>query len=167
MKLQQALLSWDGKSVSDIAAIYEGYSTNKNFTSYLIQLLTDGSSQKGASWLLKRFFESGGSLSDGQISQVYSQLHCLEHWETKLHILQVISYMPVPELQKEQVEVFIRECLISDHKFVKAWAYSGFYELARQYPELQQEVMEFMQLALKDEPASVKARVRKLLVKGF
>lgn len=63
--------------------------------------------------------------------------------------------------------MFLRNCLISDNKFVRAWAYNGFYELALQYPAYKTEVKKFLDMAMKDEAASVKARVRNILKRGF
>ena len=94
-------------------------------------------------------------------------LQSLEHWESRLHVLQSIPYMPIPGTHKKKVETFLRECLVDDVKFVKAWAYSGFYELAVQYPEYQDEAEQFFEMAMRDQPASVRSRIRNIMKKGF
>ena len=48
-------------------------------------------------------------------------------------------------------------------KFVRAWAYNGFYLLAVQHGEYEAEARQLLTMALRDEPASVKARVRNVL----
>ena len=78
-----------------------------------------------------------------------------------------MSYLPVAEGQRVQVEAFLRQALVSEQKFVRAWAYDGFYQLAKQYPEYQQEAMSFFAMAMDDEVASVKARVRNIIKQGF
>ncbi len=61
----------------------------------------------------------------------------------------------------------MRKCLEDDNKFVRAWAYNGFYELAKQYPEYRTEAGQLFEMALRDEAASVKARVRNVMKQGF
>lgn len=116
---------------------------------------------------MKKHLESNHSLSRAEIAIIYRLAPNLHALEAKLHILQSMAYMPVGEQEKQGVEVFLRNCLISDNKFVRAWAYNGFYELALQYPEYKAEVKNFLSMAMKDEAASVKARVRNILKRGF
>jgi hypothetical protein len=61
--------------------------------------------------------------------------------------------------------LFLRTCLADENKFVRAWAYNGFYLLSQQYPEYQQETEQFFAMAMRDEAASVKARIRNILKK--
>jgi len=62
------------------------------------------------------------------------------------------------------VEIFLRVCLLDNNKFVRAWAYKGFYELAVQYPK---ETRQFFEMAMRDEAPSVKSRIRNIMKKGF
>lgn len=167
MSLEQEILNWDGKSSADISDIYSRYSCESNFTITLVDLCKRIDLQKGATWLLKKHLESNHSLSRAQIAIIYTLAPNLHGWEAKLHILQSMAYMPVGEQEKQGVEVFLRNCLMSDNKFVRAWAYNGFYKLALQYPEYKAEVKKFLDMAMKDEAASVKARVRNILKRGF
>ncbi len=167
MTFKQDLVNWNGKSADDIAGIYARHCSEELFLPNLLELIEDKPLQKAATWLLKRHFEKGEHLNEAQIAKLYCQLQDLEHWEAKLHILQSIPYMPIPYSMKIQVEVFTRRCLMSSRKLVKAWAYNGFHELANQYSEYQDEATQLFQIALQNEPASVKARVRKILAKGF
>ena len=73
----------------------------------------------------------------------------------------------IPRTHKKNVETFLRECLVNDTKFVRAWAYSGLYELAFQYPEYKEEAKQLFEMAMRDEPASVKSRIRKVMKEGF
>ena len=167
MSLEQDVAHWDGKSSSDIGEIYSRHSKGNAFVPELIQLALQTNSQKGATWLLKRFLESNQKLAASEIEILYNLLPKLEHWETKLHMLQCIPYMPIGELEKRNVEAFLRKCLVENYKFVRAWAYNGFYEMSRQYPEYREEAEEFFQMAMNDEAPSVKARIRKIIKTGF
>ncbi|ABD81565.1 hypothetical protein [Saccharophagus degradans] len=167
MSLEQEILNWDGKSSADISEIYSHYSCDSDFTITLVDFCKPKDLQKGATWLLKKHLERNHRLSTAQIATIYQLVSNLNGWEAKLHILQSMAYMPVGEKEKQGVEVFLRNCLISDNKFVRAWAYNGFYELALQYPAYKTEVKKFLDMAMKDEAASVKARVRNILKRGF
>ena len=167
MSLSREILAWDGKSTDDIRAVYDRYCTMDAFVPTLVQLLVDPSHQKGASWLLKRYLDQGGTLAEGLGMQFYATLSNLEHWESKLHVLQCLPTVPIPAVCKPGVEAFLRDCLLDDVKFVRAWAYYGFYELACQYGTLQNEAIQILELGLRDEPASVQARIRKALNAGF
>ena len=167
MSIRQEIASWDGKSADDIRGIYDRNRHGSSFVSEILRLAKQQSLQKGAIWLLKRHLENTGYLEPRAIKDVYQLLQKLEHWETKLLVLQCMSYMPIPRTQKKKVETFLRECLVDDMKFVRAWAYSGLYELAFQYPEYQEETKQLFEMAMRDEPASVKARIRKVMKEGF
>ncbi len=167
MRLKQEIEAWDGKSADDIQDIYNRYSQGSTFVSEIIRLAKEQPLQRGATWLLKRHLENTECLELRAIKNVYQLLPTLEHWETKLHVLQCIQYMPIPRTHKTKVETFLRECLVDNTKFVRAWAYNGFYKLAVQYPEYQEETKHLFVMAMKNEAASIKARIRKVMERGF
>ncbi|MEM7131988.1 MAG: hypothetical protein AAF702_37100 [Chloroflexota bacterium] len=167
MSIHQGISEWDGKSTDKLHSVYEIYGQEPGFSAELIVLLTQESHQKGATWLLKKHFESGSEIEAAQVERVYESLPTFKHWETKLHILQCISYMPISHDGKNHVEAFLQECLTEKNKFVRAWAYNGFYELAVQHAEYQDEVGELLDKAMIDEAASVRARIRQIMKKGF
>ena len=167
MSLLQDLSAWDKKSTHDIQAIYVNYSSSNSFVADIISLIVKGRQLTGATWLLKYYFEQGGRLSTREIHAIYSVLLNLDSWESRLHILQSIMYMPIQSNDFQGVENFVRKGLTDSNKFVRAWSYHGFYELARTFPDLQEEAQEIFDMALRDEAASVKARVRNILKAGF
>ena len=65
------------------------------------------------------------------------------------------------------MEIYERHGLTDQNKFVRAWSYNGLYELATSFPSLRKEAERFFDMALADEAASVKARVRNIMKKGF
>ena len=167
MGLEKDILLWDGKSAEDIGAIFNAHKNKPGFTKAIVDALESLTLQKGASWLLKAWFEAGGKLEKEHILSVYTQLNNLDSWEAKVHILQCMPYMPVAKKVLKNVDAFLRFTLTDTNKFVRAWSYNGFYELACQYPEYRAEANQFFDMAMKDEAASVKARIRNILKKGY
>ena len=167
MNLKQAIEAWDGKSADDIRNIYDCYGHTSSFVSEIIRLTKQEPLQKGTTWLLKRYLEKTGCLETSEVEDVCQLFSKLEHWEARLNILQCIPYMPIPKTQKMKVKTFLKECLVDDAKFVRAWAYNGYYELAVQYSEYQKETQKLLEIGMREEAASVKARIRNIRRKGF
>ena len=167
MSLQDEIIVWDGKSASDIDKLFRSYSDDSNFIQSVISLLKEISGQKGASWLLKAWFENGYSVEPEQSSEIIDSLPMMETWETKLHVLQCLPYVSILIKKKFVVEDFVRASLKEKNKFVRAWAYNGFYELAKQHPEYRAEATALFNAAIEHEAASVKARIRHIVKSGF
>lgn len=167
MSIEHELKSWDGKSASDIGVIYNRYSEEDNFVPSLIKLSGYKEFGKGATWLLKRHLENKHKLNIDEVAAIYKIAPSLDDWEAKLHLLQSICYMPIGEDEKNAVELFLRNCLIDTNKFIRAWAYNGFYEISLQYPEYKKEAKSFFEMAMRDEAPSVKARIRNIMKNGF
>ena len=165
MNIEQEIGGWDGKSTSNIKAIYRLYGNDDLFSSTVIQLTKQPALQKATTWLLKHHFENDHKLGLRDTRKLLNLLPKLEHWEARLHILQCMPYLPVAKPEKKQVALFLRCCLTDHNKFARAWAYSGFYELSIQYPEFRKEAMQFFDMAEKDEAPSVKARIRNVMKK--
>ncbi len=167
MSLDSDLAAWDGRSASDIQAVFDRHHESADFVALLLEKCRDPSSQKGATWLLKRWLEVGGVLKDREIDHLYGALKSLHDWEAELHVLQMLPFLSIERRHKQSVEAFLRKTLVSEHKFVRAWAYNGFYELAIRFPEYLEETRQIFDLAMRDEAPSVKARIRNLKKKGF
>ncbi len=167
MSIEHEILNWDGKSSSDIGEVYNRYCNDDILPKTLVELSYKTEFQKGATWMLKHYLENGNEMKSNEISALVRLAPFLEHWESKLHFLQCLPYLVIGKSQQRTTELFLRKCITDDKKFVRAWAYNGFYELARQYPEYKPEVLKFFDMAMRDEVASVKARIRQILKKGF
>lgn len=163
MSLKEEIATWNGKSADDIQTIYKRYCHVSHFPGNIIDLIKDPSCQKGATWLIKHHLDSSHCLEQEQSQALCNLLNQLEHWETRLHMLQCFEYIQIVETEKKTTEHFLRVCLSDDNKFVRAWAYNGFYLLSRQYPEYREEAFRFFDMAMKDEAASVKARIRNIM----
>ncbi|WP_298862440.1 hypothetical protein [uncultured Gimesia sp.] len=164
MSLQQEIAVWNGKSVEDLEEIYERHGSETGVGVELVLLLKEPALQRGVSWLLKRYLEEGkgGALSTDDLNRVFESLSDLEEWESKLHLLQSLPFLTIGKRNVKRVESFLRGCVESENKFVRAWAYNGFYELALQHPKYQTEVDQILGHAMQDEAASVKARIRNI-----
>ncbi|MBV1914758.1 MAG: hypothetical protein KUG72_05190 [Pseudomonadales bacterium] len=160
--LSDALSSWDGNSTDHINEIYSDHAEAEQFIEQILACFIVPSLQSGATWLLKKHLTEKPPLDEPRAITIYSGARRMESWQSRLHILQLIPLLPIPESEKHTVEQFLRDCLLDHNKFVRAWAYSGFYELATQYAEYKPEVLHFIQLAEDDEPASVQARIRQI-----
>lgn len=167
MSLEQEIVSWDGKSSSEIDAIYTRHCEEDSFASKMIELSQKLDLQKGTTWLLKRHLEDGQKLEAKKCAALFKLLPKLEHWESKLHILQCLPYMKIGRAEVKNVEAFLRKCLTDNNKFVRAWAYNGFYEVSLQYLEYKEETKQFFEMAMRDEAPSVKARIRNIMKKSF
>lgn len=167
MSIEQDLSNWDGKSATDIQGLYDARHREPDFADAIIELSFVLAFEKGATWLLKAWLEDGNTLEQSKISKIYESLSQLEHWEAKLHLLQIIPFMPVTEADKENVYNFLKTTLTSQNKFVRAWSYNGFYEISRQHSKYLNETKQYFEMAMRDEAPSVKARIRNIMKKGF
>lgn len=163
MQIEKDIEAWDGKSVADIESLYDAYSAEPKFIENIIALSFTPACEKGATWLLKAWLEAGNMLKQSQITKIYGELNQLGHWEAKLHILQSIPFMPIPDAESENVYNFLKLTLTDQNKFVRAWSYSGFFELSRQYSKYLNECEKYIKIAMRDEAPSVKARIRKIM----
>lgn len=161
--LKKQLQQWDGKSTEQLEAVYLSFSQEDGFLDFLIKLLNEDSVQVATTWLIKHYLQQGGKVSQQQSSRILDHCNADCHWQSQLHFLQLLSYLIIANRDRKKVEAFIRHSLTSDNKFVRAWAYNGFDVLATQFSQYRHEADEFMQMALQDEAASVKARIRNIL----
>ena len=164
MALRDGVASWDSKAVDHIRRVYDEHASSRGFVGRLISLTTDPALERGTTWLLKHHLERGHQLTSQQAGKLYAAAGSLARWESRLHVLQVMAMAPVPEACAEAVESFLQDCLDSENKFVRAWAYSGYADLARAHPEYLDEARALLADAMEhEEAASVRARVRKVL----
>jgi len=161
--LSEEIASWDGKSAALLQSAYERHSAEEGFVTTIVAHTSDVESQRAATWLLKRHLEAGNSLSVAGCRAVLGRLSVQEHWESKLHILQCLPHMDIPEDEIAGLEQFLDACLESRRKFVRAWAYNGFNELALRFPRYREKVDGMLARAGESESASVRARIRNIL----
>ena len=164
--LNSLLLTTEALTALQLEEVYLNYYQTDDFIITLIRSLSNPKQQKHASWLLKKHLESGFKPDAAQASEIYAQLSQLSDWAARLHLLQCIPLTSISEHDKQAIDIFLRTCLTDNNKFIRAWSYSGFYELAVQHPEYRDEVEKFFQMALRDEAPSIKARIRNIMKTG-
>lgn len=167
MSLRAEIARWDGRSSADIEQVYQVHSNEPDFVDQLLATLSMQELQNGASWLLKAGLENQGELDSAQCKNFFQCLPLLEHWSARLHALQCIPFLTIPDASEMLLEHFLRANLLEANKFVRAWTYNGFAELSRKNSKYREEVLRVFELAHRDEAASVKARIRRIENDGF
>ena len=163
MALSEEIASWDGKSATALQSTYERHCAEAGFVATILAHCADVELQRAATWLLKKHLETGHSLSPAGCRAVFGALSVQAHWESRLHVLQCLPYLDIPENESAGVERFLEACLEDDHKFVRAWAYNGFNELSLRFPRYRERVDSMLARAGVSEAASVRARIRNIL----
>lgn len=168
MSLEQAIAEWDKKSVVVIRDIYAKYHTEDDFLKQLVELMAQSDYQNGATWLVKHHLEtSDQTLTAKQSTVICMHINELVHWESKLHILQIMGDIQIPKTLRDKVVSFVRTCLDSQEIFVRAWGYSAFYEVSKQFPQYHDEAINLLRAAPSRESAgSIKGRVRQIIKKN-
>ena len=165
MTLKSAIEAWDGQSAAALCRIHEQHRNEPDLALTLVELIGSLRYRMAATRLLKRHLESSALIPEraAVARALCEKLDKLEHWESRLNILQCLAYLPIADDEVAAVERFLRLCLADSNKFVRAWAYNGFYLLSRQHPRFAMEASAILEAGLRDEPASIKARIRKCL----
>ena len=167
MALRDDILSWDGKSSAAITQVYEAHASSRGFLGRLVSLSGDAECEVGATWLVKHHIEAGASMNQDQADKWYALAPNLSHWGAKLHLLQCMPVVAVPKGRAAKIEKWLSACLTSEKKFVRAWALSGYADLARAHPKYHDQAMDMLEDARENDPAaSVRARARQVLNAG-
>ncbi|SDR23254.1 hypothetical protein SAMN04515695_3617 [Pseudovibrio sp. Tun.PSC04-5.I4] len=167
MELREDLSTWSGKSNSAISEIYARHHEEPNYLARLVGLISQQDTERGASWLLKHHFDQGGgSLPTPIVYKVYSSLPTLGHWEAKLHILQCMEHLPIPEAHRDTVEQFLKTEMLAERTLVRAWSYYALALFTQRFPENLEESYDLLeQKVLVETAGSVRVRLRKALDK--
>ncbi len=164
--LKTLLQEWDGIHTEYLQAVYHSHVKDEKFFDTLIHLyLSNTQLQRVTSWLIKHHYDHNNQLSQDQIVKILSHVDKLEHWESQLHILQLIPSFDLDIQSAESIEPFIKKTLQSEKKFVKAAAYEAYFEVVKLKPGLQREFKLMCEEALKKESASIKSKVKKIIEK--
>lgn len=166
-ELQAEISQWDGRSKAEIDAVFHRWRDRPDFVAQLVKGLLDPAQTIAATWLIKRGIEAKVIAARDVEDAVIRSIEGLEHTDAKLHVLQILPALQIPQGQAQNVERFVRECLASPNKFLSTWAYSGFHALATRFPEYRQEVTEILETGMRDGPPATKARIRNLMKQGF
>lgn len=142
--------------------IYDANCKRTNFASTLAALLSEQDYQRGASWLLKHHIDNGHVMDRDDAQTCYTSLDKLTHWDTHLHILQTMHALPIDTAHKEAVHSFLTKNVTSKRTLIRAWSYTGFVILTRQYQEYRAEAHTLLKQAKEVEAArSILVRIRR------
>ncbi len=164
MSLRQELASFDGKHTDVLERILSRHDRTNSFIRSLVLLISDPqlNTQTGATWLLKRLAEEHVQFRKDHLIALFGSLSELRHWLAKLHVCQMLPYLPIPKESKGSLIWFLERNLDDENKFLRAWSYNGFYELARQHSKHTDYAIEQLERGETDKAASVKARIRNI-----
>ena len=164
-KLIDKLKSWDGVHIESVTKLYDENVENSDFFEDLVVIYKNEQElQKVATWLIKHHYDKGNKLPNSLTEKLLSTCATIENWEAKLHILQLLPHFELTEKSLIATEGFARNCLTDKNKFVKAWAFNGLYVLTKYIPELKNELQFICERAMQTESASVKSKVKKILL---
>ncbi len=169
MDLNSLVAAWDGKSVSTISQIYHDHKNTAEFGRHLINCLGDAESERGVTWLIKHhleqgWMERGEGPNTNETAAMIKALPTLTHWEARLHLLQSLDHFEIPKSSAAPLATFLETAIKDNAKFVRAWAYHGWYVLADQHPTYLPQATALLEEAQSTESAaSVKVKVRKAL----
>ena len=160
--LQDELVHYNGGPAEELARIYTAYHDDGQFVDSLIAAMSSLSSEHSSSWLLKRYLEQGSRLNEKQTSQLFALAPQLQNWQATLHLLQMLPMIDIPADSAAGLETFLHHCLQGKNKFLRAWAYGGFYRLGQQHEQYRSEAEDLLDRAMQGEPPAIKARIRRL-----
>ncbi len=168
MSLRSDIAAWDTKSAKAMTKVYAAHSRRASFVRELVGFMQEEELQTGCTWLLKHHFEQvGADLDAKQTRDFFRYLAGLVPWEARLHALQCLPFLTIPSGSAKKLSDFLEDCVMDEAKFVRAWAYGGFGELAAQHPRSQPEVWRRLEAAMEAETAaSVRVQIRRALERG-
>ena len=122
----------------------------------------DETIQTRAIWLLKQMAQDQFPFRHEHLIALFGSLPELTHWLSKLNFCQMLQHLPIPKQSTGNLIWFLERNLLDENRFLRAWSYSGFYELAKQHPEYFGYAAEQLERADLENAASVKARIRNI-----
>ena len=150
------------------AAVLERFAADHPADTYLLLRLLDQAEsgekriQIAAAGLLKRYQARGAAFDVAVVARLFDLLPSAQPWDATLYLLQMIPRLPVPPGLADALSGSLRDLARHPNTFVRAWAYSGLHHVAELYPPYRADVAPLLEKAARDEPTSVRARLRQL-----
>lgn len=160
--LRQELTEYDGRSPSILSEILVRRHGQPGFLSGLIELASDEepSVSEGATWIIKALVEDGHTLTPQDIERLIEGLDNITAWQAQLHVCQIVCRISVPKEAALTLGRWLTALLEAPRPFLRAWAVDALCRLQPTFLD-RTALLRRMQT---DEAASVRARVRNLLV---
>lgn len=128
-----------------------------------LALSDEGRLQSAATWLLKRYLESGSATPNLEQSEaLLLVLQRDSHWEAKLHVLQMLDQLTLGAGAAPKLWDVLQKQAGQQNKLLRAWSVHGLAVIADQCPEYRELALASLLRAEADEAASVRARIRRL-----
>ncbi|MGE0104453.1 MAG: hypothetical protein AB7H86_19945 [Blastocatellales bacterium] len=164
MKLRQRIEEFDGKRIAPLERIMDEGPPSRTTLREAVSLAADPDVRirTGATWLLKNWSENGVELTAQQTRALLATLPDLINWEARLHLCQMLPHISIPKSSVGTVIWFLETCQFDENKYLRAWAYNGFYELSRQYPAYNDYVRGILDQGEAEKSAAVRARIRNI-----
>ena len=159
-----AIAVFDGKGTDNL----ESVASQVDATPEVLQSLCDFTCseesriQSAASWLLRRYSQAGATLSSKQTEQLLRVLTRDSHWEARLHVLQMMGDLALPQARPDKLWRALVEQTNDDNKFIRAWSCYGLAVIADQHPPYQERALTLLAAGEQNEAASVRARIRRI-----
>ena len=148
--------------VESLQSVYASWHTVEGILRVWIDCIGDPELESGASWLLKHWIEAGREIQSADQHKLLTRLNAVTAWQARLHLLQILEFLLIPEDLQETVASFCNESILSTNKFVRAWGYSGMVTLAKRWPSYTASALDAIKIGENEDAASVRARVRKI-----
>jgi len=163
--LRAIVSEWDGNDTAVLEKLFDARCGDPEFLPELVQLCSCAELQRGATWLLKHHFDRNGpALPAALMEDHLAQFQTIEDWQARLHVLQYLEQLDVPEDAERPLSDFVETSLKSEKKFVRAWAWYGLAVLAHSYPgRIDKTVQRLTREYAQETAGSVKVRIRKAL----
>ncbi|MCC9602143.1 hypothetical protein LOC67_16410 [Stieleria sp. JC731] len=162
MTLFASLREYDGKTTAPLEQLADTLPRDKETIAELFIAVEQDSRtmQAGATWILKRWNDEQEPLLAKSIPKLAKALKQVQHWEAKLHLLQILSTYPIPVRVAKSLKATLNELLSNDNKFVRAWTYSVLAAIAENDESYRPHVTAIFEKAESSDAASIKARIR-------
>ncbi len=159
MELTEILARFDGKTTTELKEALPLAAQSDQADALLRACWSENPRVAvAASWVVKALIESGraGYLD---MPAVFEVLETADHWETQLHLLQIVQH--APEAAVDRVAA-VRRRLAAQKTFVRVWALDAFVRIAGVRGELREEARALVEAGMQDKAASMRARCRNL-----
>lgn len=160
--IREAIDTGQPLSAVELEGIRAQFGAREGYADTLILLSADAADHisTAATWLLKNFLETGGSLASVQVERLIERLPAVTARGAQLHVCQSVRFLEIPPNYAASLLVWLRPLRSSKHPFLRAWSIDATCEMALQRPNAMPEARNVLEAALSDPSASVKARAR-------
>jgi hypothetical protein len=166
IQLKKLLQNWNQNQVEELKTLYTEQHLNPEFMTSIVELfIEERTLEISASWLIKQHYDNKGILNSDQLEQVMGRLSQLNHWESELHLLQIIPKLELSPRLVEILEPELGSRLQSKYTFVRASAFAAYAEIVAYIPELKTEFKAKCLLAAEHEKPSVMVKINRIISK--